>query len=131
MKIVISDPKTGKSWQREIEATKQVVLFGKKIGDTIDGSTIGFEGYKFIITGGSDKDGTPMRKDIQGTERVKAFLSSGPGFRPKRAGERRKKYLRGRTVGDHIVQLNLKVAEYGSIPLDQIFPSKEEAKKAE
>lgn len=131
MKIVVSDPKSGKSGQKELEAGKDIALFGKSIGEEVDGGYLGLEGYKMVITGGSDKDGTPMRKDILSTDRVSAFLSHGPGFKPERKGERKRKYLRGKTVGDHTVQVNLKVTTVGATPFEQIFPAKakEEVKK--
>jgi small subunit ribosomal protein S6e len=41
-------------------------IIDKKIGDEIDGSTISdiFQGYKFKITGGFDKDGFAMKNGI-------------------------------------------------------------------
>ena len=121
MKAVINDPKTGKSFQIEIEGEK---LFGKKIGDEIDGVVLGYEGYKFKITGGSDKDGFPMRKDVHGTGRKKIYLSSGPGFRPKRKGEKRRKTVRGNTIAEDIAQINLMVTKHGKVPLEK--PESEE-----
>ena len=121
MKAVINDPKTGKSFQIEIEGEK---LFGKKIGDEIDGVVLGYEGYKFKITGGSDKDGFPMRKDVHGTGRKKIYLSSGPGFRPKRKGEKRRKTVRGNTIAEDIAQINLMVTKHGKVPLKK--PESEE-----
>lgn len=129
MKIVISDPKSGKSWQKELEAGREAMFFGRNIGESVDGANFGFDGYKFTITGGSDKDGTPMRKDIHSIDRVQAFLSRGPGYHAKTKGERKRKYLRGKTIGEHIIQVNLKVAEAGATALDQIFPPKEAVKK--
>ncbi|NIM47533.1 MAG: 30S ribosomal protein S6e, partial [Candidatus Aenigmarchaeota archaeon] len=60
-KIVISEPKSRKAWQIEKDAPS---FIGKKIGDKFDGSLIGLSGFTLQITGGSDKDGFPMRPDL-------------------------------------------------------------------
>jgi len=107
-KICINEPKTRKSWQIEKEAPS---LIGLKIGDKFDGSFIGLSGFTLQVTGGSDKDGFPMRYDLTGTARKKALLSKGPGFRSTVSGLRRRKYIRGNTVSLDIVQVNCKVIE--------------------
>ena len=113
-KIVISEPKTKKAWQVDKEAPS---LVGLKIGDSFDGSVLGLEGFKLQITGGSDKDGFPMRPDLIGPGRKKALLSSGTGFRSTKKGLRRRKYIRGNTISQDIMQINLKVLEgEGDIP---------------
>ncbi|RLG19798.1 30S ribosomal protein S6e [Candidatus Micrarchaeota archaeon] len=125
MKMVIGDPKSKRSYQVEVPADKQGSLMGLKIGDTVEGGVVGAAGYKLQITGGSDGDGTPMRSDIKGAHRVNALLSSGAGFgtgKPK--GMRKRKLVRGNTVSDEIEQLNVKVVEAGSKPLEELFPSK-------
>ena len=38
----------------------------EKIMEKIDGNTLGLSGYELQITGGSDKSGFPMRRDIEG-----------------------------------------------------------------
>jgi len=108
MKIVISDPKTRKAWQIEKDVP---VLIGKKIGDEIDGSVFELSGFKLKITGGSDKEGFPMRSDLDTTARKKILLASGVGYRPKKKGIKRRKYVRGNTVSDATAQLNVKVIE--------------------
>ena len=45
-------------------------MLGKRIGDVVDGLFVGegektLSGYKLEITGGSDKTGTPMRRDLR------------------------------------------------------------------
>jgi len=107
-KICINEPKTKKSWQTEKEAPS---LTGLKIGDKFDGSFIGLSGFTLQITGGSDKDGFPMRPDLQGMSRKKVLLSKGPGLRPVVKGIRRRKYVRGNTISADIVQVNCKVVE--------------------
>lgn len=125
MKLVISDPKTGKSYQTEIGEDKTAFLIDKKIGETVEGTFVNADGYELQITGGSDGSGFPMRKDIYSGRKVKAFLSGGVGFRPKRQGERRKKMVRGNSVSDEIVQVNLKVVKAGGKSLEELFGKKE------
>ena len=113
MKVVVADPKHGKCYQIDIDSTKSKPFFGMKIGNEFDGSLVGLTGFKLQITGGTDKDGFPMRKDLHGMERKRILLSTGPGFRPSEKGERRKKTIRGATISEDIAQLNAKVLEYG------------------
>lgn len=110
-KVIVSDPETGTSKAIEVEGTRAVPLIGKRIGETIDGSILGLSGHKLQITGGSDKDGFPMRPNIHGGVRVRAILSGGVGFHSKREGERRRKTLRGNVITEEIVQINVKIVE--------------------
>ena len=110
-KIVISDPETGKSRSVESEGTRAVPLIGRKLGDVIDGSIVGMSGYKLKITGGSDKDGFPMRPNVHGGVRARVILTEGVGFHPSREGERRRKTLRGKTITEDIIQINTKIVE--------------------
>ena len=110
-KVIVSDPETGVSNAVEVEGTRAVPLIGKRIGETIDGSVVGLSGHKLQITGGSDKDGFPMRPNIHGGVRVRAILSGGVGFHSNRQGERRRKTLRGNVITEEIVQINMKIVE--------------------
>jgi len=110
-KIIISDPETGKSKSVESEGTRAVPLIGKKLGEVVDGSMVGMSGYQLKITGGSDKDGFPMRPNVHGGVRTSVILTEGVGFHPSTEGERRRKTLRGRTITEDIVQINMKVIE--------------------
>ncbi len=116
-KLVISDPETGKARQVELGRPEAEVLIGKRIGDVIDGDLIGFKGYKFRITGGSDADGFPMRPDVPGPRRVRLLLSGGVGYNPPERGVRRRKTVRGDTISEEIVQINMVVVEKGERPL--------------
>lgn len=108
-KLVVSDPKTGKAKSIEVEGPRAAVFIGKRIGDTVDGSVIGMPGVKLLITGGSDKDGFPMRPDVHGGVKASVLLSGPPGFRPKEKGERRRKTVRGNTITEDIMQINVKI----------------------
>jgi small subunit ribosomal protein S6e len=107
----MSDPETGKSQSIELEETQLVPLIGRRLGETIDGTAVKLAGYKLKITGGSDKDGFPMRPNIHGGVRVGAILSEGVGFHPTRKGERKRKTIRGNVITDSIVQVNMKILE--------------------
>ncbi len=121
-KVVISDPATGKSYNFEITGHHAQNMIGKKIGDSIDGINVNLPGYKLTITGGTDFAGFPMRKDFEGTVRRRLLLTDSTGFHPKNApGKRKRKSVRGNTVSDAIVQLNLKVSKAGSKPVADYF----------
>ncbi len=110
-KVIVADPETGLSKAMEVEGTRAVPLIGKRIGETIDGSVVGLAGHKLQITGGSDKDGFPMRPNIHGGVRVRAILSGGVGFHSEQQGERRRKTLRGNIITEEIIQINMKIIE--------------------
>ena len=112
-KAVIADPKSGKTYKRDIKGQYANVLVGRKIGEEIDGLFVGLPGYKLQIAGGSDKDGFPMRHDLPGPRRRRVLLSGGVGFHPGRLGVRKKKTVRGNTVSPDILQLNLKITQRG------------------
>lgn len=128
VRLVVADPKLGKTRQLEIDDAKFRNLMGNKMGDTIQGNPYGFPGYEFQITGGSDEDGTPMRFDVHGGVRRKIFVSKGPCYHPKRRGLRTRKMVRGNLITDDIVQINLKVVKWGSKPL---FEEKEKVEEKE
>ncbi len=121
MKLIISDPVKGRAYNLELDPKKEKLLIGSELGKTIDGSQLGLSGYKLLITGGSDKDGFPMRGDIAGRARLKAMLGGPPGFRPKEEGLRRRKRVRGNVIVPEIVQVNAKVVEAGTAPLESLF----------
>jgi small subunit ribosomal protein S6e len=132
-KLVVSDPKTKKTYQKEV-SQKESGLLNRKIGEKIKGDFLGLSGYEIEITGGSDKQGFPMRPDIQGVARKRVLLTGGPGFHPKQKGERRRKSVRGNTISQDIVQVNAKIVKHGAKKLEQIFGKKEkkpEEKKPE
>lgn len=124
-KIVISDPETRKSYQKELEEDKAITLVGKKIGDEINGDIFGLSGYSLKITGGSDKDGFPMHPAIQGQVKKKVLLVEPPGFHPKIKGQRKRKTVRGNTISQDIVQVNVKVITKGQKPLEEMSGKKE------
>lgn len=126
MKLVVSQ-KNGKSYQKEFETLGK--LLNKKIGDEVSGDEFGLNGYELEITGGSDSDGFPMRKDVQGTQRKKVLIAGGVGFKPKNRGERRKRSVRGNTVSTSINQVNTKIVKKGKKPVPELWEIKKEEKQ--
>ena len=121
--------KQGKCVQKELPEANAKVLIGKQIGDKIAGDTIGFEGYEFQITGGSDYCGFPMRKDIPGANRKRIFAVEGIGLHKKKKGIRVRKTVAGNTIHTKTAQINLKMIKEGNKPL--IEDKKEETPKTE
>jgi small subunit ribosomal protein S6e len=113
-KTIISD-RNGKSISREVKDKEAQPLVGSRIGDIIDSSVLGLTGGKFKITGGSDKSGTPMRRDVHGGVKKYVLLSRGTGMRNNKEGVRKRKLIRGNIVTDEIYQLNCLLME-GSLP---------------
>ena len=122
-KVVIGT-KDGKCVQKELKDAEADALHNKRIGETISGDSIGLQGYEFIITGGSDKCGFPMRKGIQ-APRKKVMISGSVGFSGKNRNKKTQKGLfKRRTVcGEKVTkiirQVNLKVTKEGSKPLTE------------
>ena len=109
-KLIVSDPKTGKSEVVELKDSSAQVFVGHKIGDVVDASTAGYPS-KVKITGGSDRAGFPMKADISGGVKRYVLLTRGVGFKEAEDGEKRRKLVRGNTINDEIYQLNaVKVA---------------------
>ncbi|MEE8400689.1 MAG: 30S ribosomal protein S6e [Candidatus Hydrothermarchaeaceae archaeon] len=118
--IILSDTKTGKSYNIELEPDKTKIN-GKRIGDLVDGASLGLPGYEIQITGGSDKDGFPMRADVPGRSRKKVLLSTGPCYRPKSRGTKKRKTVRCNVVSPDIVQINAKIAKNGKKPIESLL----------
>jgi len=109
-KLVLSDPKTGKSEASEVKDAQAQPLLGRKIGEVIDGATIGLTG-RIKITGGSDKAGFPMRADTLGGGKNYVLLTKGVGFRTKVDGVKKRKLVRGNTITEETYQVNGKRVE--------------------
>lgn len=116
-KLNIGEPKSGKTFQKQISEAESNNLTGRKIGDKIKGDNLGFKGYEFEITGGSDSSGFPMRFDVSGSQRKKILIASGVGTRHNRKGIRLRRTVAGNTIFSKTAQINLKVIKYGKGPL--------------
>ncbi|MEK6937262.1 MAG: 30S ribosomal protein S6e [Nanoarchaeota archaeon] len=126
-KFVISDPKTGKSYQK---AVNNEWFIGKKIGDKVEGNLIGLKNFELLITGGSDKAGFPMRKGVDISGRKKILSGKGTGVKVKGKGARIRKTVRGSVISDQIAQINLKIEKHGTENIDALLGKKEEPKTA-
>ena len=132
-KVVVNDIKNGKSHQVSVSGHHANSLIGKKIGDEVDGIFISLPGYKLKVTGGTDKNGFAMRSDFPGVGRRRILLSKSQGFRPKESGLRKKKSVKGNTINQDIVQINMKVTKYSSKPIEKLISveKKDEEEKKE
>jgi len=116
-KINIGDPKTGKTVQKVVSGEHAQALLKKRIGEKISGDAIGFSGYEFELTGGSDYCGFPMRRDVRGTARKRLLIVKGVGIRQNVRGRKIRKTVAGNTVYSKTAQINLKVLKQGEKPL--------------
>ncbi|MBI4344074.1 MAG: 30S ribosomal protein S6e [Euryarchaeota archaeon] len=128
-KIIISE--SAKSFHLDLDEEKARAVVGLELGNVLDGTKIGLPGYKLQITGGSDKDGFPMRPDVRGRVRPRILMSKGPGYRPLEAGVKRRKRVRGNVITTEIVQINTKVVEKGAQGLEELLVKAEGEKKPE
>lgn len=127
--LIISDPETGTSQKVELEDNRMGPLVGRRIGEVIDGTVADLAGHQLQLTGGTDKDGIPMRPDVHGSAKSRIILSGGVGYKPKRKGERRRVVVRGNTVSVETTFLNFKIVEKpkGTRKAKEEKPAKEEA----
>src|SRR3989338_7984977 len=128
-KLCISDPSTGKTFQKEVKDSMAAPFLGLNIGETIKGESIELSGYELQITGGSDYCGFPMRRGILG-QRKKITILGGVGFRGAGKGIKRRKTVCGHKIHDRISQINLKVAKPGEKKLAEIFGQENKEEKA-
>ena len=129
-KLTINDTKNGKSYQKAVTGAEADAFKGKKLGDKINGELIGLKDYEFEIRGGSDKQGFPMRWDIDSTQRRKPLIIKGVGVKGKRNGQRQRKSIRGNTLSTAVVQINLKTVKYGTDNLAKLFGKEEKPAEA-
>ena len=122
MIIVVSDPKSKKAYAKKVDNAS--FLMGKKVGDEIELGIIGLDGYKAKITGGSDKQGFPMKGDVEGGARRRVYV-----FTDKKAGQRTKVSRRGKLISDETTQINLKITKDGKTALEEIFTGAGKIKK--
>jgi small subunit ribosomal protein S6e len=109
--FIVSNPDTGESQKVEIEDSRMTALLGSRIGEILDGSVANLPGHKIQLTGGTDRDGIPMRPDVHGGVKARIILSGGVGFKPRNPGERRRKVVRGNIVTADTTFLNFKIVE--------------------
>lgn len=121
----------GRCVQKEVQEPQANALLGKRLGETVSGDELGFAGYEFTITGGSDHCGFPMRRDVPGTARKRILAVEGVGLRKGAQGIRIRKTVCGNTIHANTVQVNLKVLKEGKESLAPPPAEKAEAAKEE
>ncbi len=139
-KINISEK--GKTFK--IESNRED-LIGKSLHDKVEGNEISPElsGYEFEITGASDIAGFPLMENVEGIGLKRVLLNFGKGMnkRPRREGKRLRaknrpkglrlrKTVRGKTISQSVVQINMKVLKEGHKKLPEIFPEQNRVKEA-
>ena len=124
-KLTVSDIK-GKSISKQLKDSDANTLLGLQIGNETDAAIVGLDG-KLKLTGGSDKSGVPMRKDIHGAARKYVLLSKGVGLQAAETGQRVRKLMRGNTVSEEIYQVNCKFD--GELPVEA--PAKDSTESTE
>lgn len=137
MKLNIAYPATGGQKIIEIlEEAKLANLYGKRIAQEFPGEVLGeqFAGYVFKITGGSDKEGFPMRQGVLVSGRVRLLLPLGAGMKRGRKGECARKSVRGCVVGHDVACLSVVVVKKGAAEIegvtDRIVPRRLGPKRA-
>ena len=129
-KVVVSDPESGKSYQREVKDEKASRIAALKLGDEMDGVLVGLVGYTLKITGGSDKAGFPMKKGVQGMKRAMVLMEGGVGYNPKTSVRVRKR-VRGEKIAEDIVQINTAVVKKGAKGIEELLGITAQPKEGE
>merc|ERR1712216_245061 len=117
MKFNISYPPNGTNKMIEITNMKILnKLFGLRISNELEGDILGeeYSGYVFKISGGNDKQRFTMKQGVLTNTRVRLLLSKGHScYLARRKGERKRKSVRGCTVGPDIQVLSLIIIKIG------------------
>jgi small subunit ribosomal protein S6e len=114
--------KDGKTFHLDIEMEN---LIGKKIGEDINGEELhsDLSGYTLKIKGLSDKAGFASLSDVEGSDLKKKLLKYGKGMKERYPhGMKKKKTIRGNTISNDTIQINVSVEKEGSKKLEEIFP---------
>merc|ERR1719263_1031222 len=118
MKLNIAYPETGLQKCLDIDDDRILRNFyDKRIAQEVEGDVLGaeFEGYRFRISGGNDKQGFPMLQGVLRDDRVRLLLVKGSKcYRQRRTGERKRKSVRGCIVNQDLSVLNLVVVKRGA-----------------
>jgi len=126
MKLVYSD-KEGKSTQIELDEASKSRLLGVRIGETVEGESVGVPGHTLRITGGSDSSGFPMVANIEGSRKMsmlKTLKSSS------KKGERQRRTVVGNTISATTAQVNAVIVDSESGKGEKEGKEKKEAPAA-
>jgi len=128
IKLNLAYPTTGQQKVVVLEDEKKLrSLYDKRISNEVSGEDIGeeFAGYVFKITGGTDRDGFPMRQGVLASTRVRLLLSQGStGYRVAPCGVRKgkdirkRKSVRGCIVGPDLATLSMIVVKKGDTEIE-------------
>jgi small subunit ribosomal protein S6e len=119
--VAVSDPEDGTTYQVDASDQDANRFIGREIGEEVDGSAVGLDGYTLEVTGGSDDAGRPMREDVAGSALTELLLEGGTGYNPDRDGERKRVTVRGREISDATRQVNAKVVARGDTPVADLL----------
>jgi len=117
MKINIANPATGQQKTFEIDDEHKVKhMYDKRISHEVSADPLGdeFKGYVLRITGGEDKQGFSMKQGVLVRHRVRLLMKKGQsGYTCKRAGERKRKAVRGCIVNHDLAVLSTCIVRKG------------------
>ncbi|SDJ20785.1 SSU ribosomal protein S6E [Halovenus aranensis] len=119
--VAVSDPEDGMTYQIDVSDQDANRFIGRDLGEEVDGSAVGLNGYTLELTGGSDNAGRPMRDDVRGPNLKSVMLEGGTGYNPSRDGERKRVTVRGREISDDTRQINARIAGRGDQPVDELL----------
>ena len=119
--VAVSDPDDGTTYQVDVSDQDANRFIGRDLGEEVDGSAVGLDGYTLELTGGSDNAGRPMRDDVRGPNLKALLLEGGTGYKPSRDGERKRITVRGREISDETRQINAKIVGRGNQSVDELL----------
>ena len=120
--VVVGDPDSGEAHGVEVDGQDANRFLGRELGEEVDGTAVGLDGYTLEITGGSDAAGRPLRGDVGGPNLSEVLVAErSTGYRPDREGERRRVTVRGREISEEVVQINARVAARGDRSIDELL----------
>lgn len=119
--VAVADPDDGITYQVDVSDQNATRFIGRELGEEVDGSAVGLDGYTLELTGGSDNAGRPMRDDVRGPNLKSVLLEGGTGYNPTAEGERKRVTVRGREVSDNTRQINARIADRGSEAVDELL----------
>lgn len=130
MKLNVANPATGAQKSFEFMDERLVRCFyDKRMSQDVEVDSLGDEwkGYVLRIGGGNDKQGFPMKQGVLVPGRVRLLLGKGDScYRVRRAGQRRRKSVRGCIVGSDIQALHCIIVKQG----EQEIPGLTDAESA-
>jgi small subunit ribosomal protein S6e len=138
MKLNIAYPATGCQKVIEVDDENKLrAFYDKRMSTEVEGDVLGdeFKGYVFKISGGNDKQGFAMKQGLLTNARVRLLFATGHTcYRPRKAGERKRKSIRGSIVSSELSVLNLVVVKKGEKDIagltDQVKPRRHGPKRA-